>query len=225
MNCEQVRPVLLDYLLEEVSAEQRAEIHRHLEQCAACSEEAGLSRQTLGKLEQGAAFEEIPQRIRLVAEPSSRWAMLWLNPARLAVAVGALACVAVALLALFRTTISYRPGHLEIAFGAASTGAEAAAPATPVAAAEFSVAREEMVRLVAEAVAASEERQQTAAQHLVQTVAQQIQEDRMRDWRDMAENLRVFQAAQVSMWKQQVQSEQYVSALMQRAGLELPVQR
>lgn len=228
MNCQQVRPVLLDYLLEEVSAEDRTEVQRHLEQCATCSEEAGRSRQTLGQLVRGAPLEEIPQRIRLVAEPSSRWAAFWLNPARVAFAAGAFACAAIALLALFRTTISYAPGHFEIAFGGSTAvvgppgdGSVAATPAS----ADRALSREEIGQLVVEAVAASEARQRSEAQRLVQTVAREAEEQRVRDWRDMAESLRIFQAAQVAMWKQQVQSDQYVSALMRQSGMELPVRQ
>lgn len=225
MNCEQVKPVLLDYLLEEVTAEDRAEIHRHLEQCAACSEEAGRSRQTLGQLARGGAFEEIPQRIRLVAEPANRWAAFWRNPARLAFAAGALGCVAIAMLALFRATISYEQGDFEIAFGGAPIAApnpESAPPSAMPVAADVPIAREEILRLVAEVVAASEARQQRDTQRLLQAASQQTEEQRLRDRRELAEGLRYFEAAQVSMWKEQVQSQQYVSALMQQAGLEIP---
>ncbi len=227
MDCEQVRPALMDYLLEEVPAEKRADIQEHLEHCAACSEEAGKFRQTLGLLSEALSMEEVPQKIRLVAEPANRWLAFWRNPARVAFAAAGLACLAIALLALFRTTVSMGDAGMQIAFGAlpqAPTLA-VATPATPVAAVQGSaetISRDEIVLLISQAVTASEARQQSEARRVVENVSQQAQAQRARDWRDMAESLRPLEAAQVTIWKQQVQSQQYVSELMQQAGLQLP---
>lgn len=227
MDCEQARPVLLDYLLEEVSAENREEIHRHLQSCAACSEEAGRFRRTLGQVVQGGAFQEIPQRIRLVAEPVGWRAAFWRHSGRLAFAAAGLACLAIALLALFRTTVSYQQGHLQIAFGAAVGPVTAPAPASsavaPAAVAQ-EFGREEVLQLIAEAVAASAANRQKDTERWVRTVSQHAEERRLRDWREMAESLRYFQAAQVTLWKEQVQNQEYVSALVRRAGLDLSPQ-
>jgi hypothetical protein len=214
----------MDYLLEEVPAESCAGIQRHLEQCAACSEEVGKLRQTLGLLSQAGTMEEVPQRIRLVAEPANRWLAFWRNPARVAFAAAGLACIGIALLALFRTTVLVGNAGVQIAFGVVPqmpTLAVETAP-TQAAAMHTPVSREEIARLISEAVARSEARQQTEARLLVENVSQQAEEQRARDWRDMAESLRPLQAAQVSMWKQQVQSQQYVSQLIQQTGLQLP---
>jgi hypothetical protein len=168
-------------------------------------------------------MEEVPQRIRLVAEPASRWLAFWRNPARVAFAAAGLACIAIALLALSQATISIGSAGMQIAFG--ETPQPTAVAATPVAAVQGSggaISREEIVQLISEAVATSEARQQTEARLLVENVSQQAEEQRARDWRDMAESLRPLQAAQVSMWKQQVQSQQYVSQLIQQTGLQLP---
>ncbi|MBI2820488.1 MAG: hypothetical protein HYX73_10960 [Acidobacteria bacterium] len=230
MNCNDVRPVLLDYVIEEVPVPDRAVIAQHLETCAACSEEVGKVRQTLGVLAQDTAFEEIPQKIRIVAEPANRLVAFWRNPARLAFAGGALACLAIAMLALARTTISYQHGNFEIAFGAAveSTQSPAAAPAaTPSsmnlvpAVSNQAFTREEAVKLIAEAVAASEERQTAGTARILKAAADQAETNRMNDRHELAESFRYFQAAQVNMWKQQVENQQVVSALMQRTGVEI----
>jgi len=226
MDCEQVRPALMDYLLEEVPAEARPGIQQHLEHCAACSEEVRKFRQTLALLSRARAVEEVPQRIRLVAEPANRWLAFWRNPARVAFAAAGLACVAIALLALFQANISIGDNGMQLAFGAAPQApalTTVAAPSPIATVQENTVSREEIVQLVSEAVAASEARQQSDARRLIENVSQQAEEQRARDWRDMAESLRPLQAAQVTMWKQQVQSQQYVSELIQQAGLQLPV--
>ncbi|MBI4480626.1 MAG: zf-HC2 domain-containing protein [Acidobacteria bacterium] len=235
MNCDVVRPMLLEYVMEEVPAHDRAEIAHHLETCAACSEEAGKLRQTLGALAQGAAFEEVPQKIRVVAEPANRWIAFWRNPARLALAASGLACVAIAMLALASTTIQYQNGNFEVAFGAAAPSTQSLSNQSPAAAPLPSIAslapavmqtlsREEVVRLIADAVAASEARQSAGAVRIVNAAAQQAEANRInerdRDRRELAESFRYFQAAQVNMWKQQVENQQVMSVLVQRTGIE-----
>jgi glycine/D-amino acid oxidase-like deaminating enzyme len=132
---------------------------------------------------------------------------------------------------LARATVSYDRGQFEIAFGASpvvSTARNALAVAT-TAPSNVSVplagvarlSREEILQLVAQAVAASESRQQEETQGLLQAASKQADEQRLRDRRELAEGLRYFEAAQVTMWKEQVQNQQYVSALMQQAGLEI----
>ena len=222
MNCEQVRPILLDYVMDEVPAADREAIHRHLETCAACSEEAGKCRQTLSHLAQGAAFEEVPQRIRVVAEPAAAgwWSGFWHAPARLVFAASGLACVSIALLALARTTIRYQQGNFEIAFGARTP---AAGNATSVVAAPpagvHSVSREEVAQLIAEAVAASDARQSGNTAQALDQAAKQAEGRRLDDRLEMAESLRYFQAAQMNMWKQQVENQEVVATLMARQNL------
>jgi hypothetical protein len=77
-----------------------------------------------------------------------------------------------------------------------------------------------VIRLIAEAVAASEARQSASASRLVRAAAEEADVRRMSDRQELAESLRYFQAAQVNMWKQQVENQQVVSSLIQRAGLE-----
>lgn len=234
MNCDDVRPMLLEYVMEEAPAQGRGEIARHLETCAACSEEAGKLRQTLGTLAQGAAFEEVPQKIRIVAEPADRWMAFWRNPARLAFAASGVGCIAIALLALAHTTVRSQNGDFEIAFGAAAPVMQypAAAPLpdkTNVAPAAYpALSREEVVKLIAEAVAESEARQSAGTARIVNASLEQAEakraSDRDSDRREMAESFRYFQAAQVNMWKQQIESQQVMSALVQRTGLGAAVQ-
>ncbi len=220
MNCERAKQILVDYLLEETSAEGRDEIGRHLQDCSSCSGEIAQLQQTMGLLIRAETSEEIPKRIRLVAEPVGRWAAFWRDSARLALAGGGLLCLAIALLALFRTTLSYEEGHFQIAFGvpATATGAkDASAMASPVVEPR-GLPRAAVLELIAEAVAASEAMRQRNSALLMETVAQQAEEQRRRDLREMAESLRYFQAAQTMMWKEQVQSQYLVSALMRQVA-------
>jgi len=235
MNCEDIKLMLLEYVMEEVSGNDRTEIAFHLESCAECSEEAGKLRQTLEAMAQGAAFEDIPQKIRIVAEPASWWIAFWRHPARLALAASGLACVAIAMLALASATIQYQNGNFEVAFGAAAPSIQSLSNQSPAAASLPSIAslapavtqtlsREDVVRLIAEAVAASEARQSAGAVRIVNAAAQQVESNRItardRDRRELAESFRYFQASQVNMWKQQVENQQVMSALVERTGIE-----
>jgi hypothetical protein len=228
MNCDDIRPELLDYVMEEVPADRHAAMAKHLETCAACSGEAGKIRQTLGIMAQGAAFEEPPERIRVVAEPTNRWAALWRNPARLAFAGGAAACITIAILALARASVRYDNGTFEIAFGAAAAQVQSPAAASLPqfsALAGETLTRREAAALVAEALSASEARQREDTSRLVEASLKAFEEasevNRINDRQALAETFRYFQAAQVNMWKQQVENQQLVSALVQRTGMEV----
>ena len=214
MDCEQAKTSLPDYLLEEVSDAERLEIRQHVDGCEACAGEMARLKQTMTLLARAEVPEEIPQRIRLVAEPVSAWAMFWRNSARLAFAGAGLACLAIGLLALSRANISYRNGGWEIAFGARPT-------AVPVETVSATVGpdRTEVARLIAEAVAASEATQRANATKLLQAVTEQAEQQRTQDLREFSEGFRYLQAAQTMMWKDQVQNQQVMGVLARQVGL------
>ncbi|MBI4458459.1 MAG: hypothetical protein HY648_00195, partial [Acidobacteria bacterium] len=137
-----------------------------------------------------------------------------------------LLCLAIALLALFRTSVSYQNGNFQIAFGVPA----AAVPMThlpgtmPAAAVAHPLDQAQVQQMIAEAIAAAEAEQQRKSGLLAKSVSQQMEERWQRDLREMGGNLRIFQAAQTTMWKEQVQNQQLVSTLMQQAGLAAPAQ-
>jgi anti-sigma factor RsiW len=228
MNCEQARTMLTDCAMGEVTAAEKLEIRQHVEGCASCAEELERLQRTMTLLARAEVPEEVPQRIRLAAEPVSLWAAFWRSGARVAFAAAGLACLAIGLLAVSQVRITVGEESWEIAFG----GASAAVPAQEVpgeasalleAAAGGGLGREEIVRLVAEAVRASEARQQASVNNLVRTASEQVEQQRQEDLEELSESFRYIQAAQTMMWKDQVQSQEVVGALVQRVGL--PVAR
>ena len=214
MNCEQAKTSLPDYLLEEVSDAERLEIRQHVDGCEACAGEMARLKQTMTLLVRAEVPEEIPQRIRLVAEPVSVWAMFWRNSARLAFAGAGLACLAIGLLALSRANISYRNSGWEIAFGGRPTAVPVETVSAPV-----GLDRAEVARLIADAVAASEASQRANASKLLQAASQQAEQQRAQDLRELSEGFRYLQAAQTMMWKDQVQNQQVMGALARQVGL------
>ena len=220
MTCEQAKTSLLDYLMEEVTAAERLEIRQHVDGCAACAGEMARLKQTLTLLVRAEVPEEIPQRIRLVPEPVSVWTLFWRSGARLSFATAGLACLAIGLLALSQASISHDQGGWAIAFGQASR-ATSGVPTVETATTAGALDRAEVVRLVAEAVAASEARQQAGSVNLVQAAVQQGDQQRARDLQELSESFRYIQAAQTMMWKDQVQNQEVMGALARRAGLPL----
>ena len=214
MNCEEAKPRLVDYLLEEATEAERLEIRQHADGCPPCATELARLRQTVTLLARAEVPEEIPQRIRLVAEPASLWAAFWRSSARLAFASAGLACLAIGLLGIFRASISHTSAGWEIAFAPKPT-----APSAPTVAFSAALDRAEAERLIAAAVAASEAKQQKDSAQLFQAVARQNEQRRTADLGELSEGFRYLQAAQTMMWKDQVESQTLVGALARQVGM------
>lgn len=227
-RCERIKPVLLELLMDEILPQDRRDVEAHLETCRGCSEELAAMRHTMSLVVAAGKSEEMPRRIRVVAEPENRWAAFWRNPARLAFASAGLMCVVIALLALFRTTVSYQNGNFQIAFGAQaapSTTAPAAAPlATNAASSGRPLDRAQVYEMISEAMAATDREHQREAQALAQQVSQRMEHRWQRDLTEMAGSIRYFQATQTMLYKGQVENEQLVSALMAHSTSPAPQQ-
>jgi hypothetical protein len=114
--------------------------------------------------------------------------------------------------------MTYQDGDFTIAFGtdvppAMERPSEDAAGGLPVSA---GLSREEVASLIADAISASDARQSDSIARAVNAAARQAEDRRVADRLEMAESFRYFQAAQMNMWKQQVESQQVVASLMQR---------
>ena len=226
LDCHRLKPALLDFALEEISTTDREELERHLKDCGFCSQELAELRRTVSLVHRAEASEEVPRKFRLVAQPAPGWAAFWLNPARLAFGAAGLFCVAIALLSLFRTNFSYENGNFQIAFGASAVssgapvgGGESAIPAA------FPLDQAKVRQMISDALAAAEAEQQKRIQVMTKSVADQMQQSWQRDLREMAGSMRYFQAAQTMMWKEQVQNQQLVSALIQQSGSTAPARQ
>ncbi len=64
MKCEQIRALMMDYLYDELSIEDREEFISHLDRCKECREEAGSLKATSGVLQQ---WGEVAHDIRVIA--------------------------------------------------------------------------------------------------------------------------------------------------------------
>jgi putative zinc finger protein len=225
MNCEQVKPALIDFLLEEISSTDHNEIETHLISCAACSLEMNDLKETLTLVKKSEASEEIPRRIRMVAEPAASWAAFWLNPARLAFAASALFSLTIILVAVFGTTFSYQNGNFQIAFGSKANVRSAPSASIATVTAGHPLDRAEVYSMISDAMATIEAERQRQSEQMAKNVSAQMQQRWQHDLTEMAASMRYFQEAQTVLLKGQVQNQQLVSTLMQRTGYTLPAQQ
>jgi anti-sigma factor RsiW len=237
-NCEEIKPRLTDYALQEVGSAEGATIESHLASCAACRREMQEARAMLGLLQRSEMVEELPRSIRVAAQPAvgfamdhqgrrhGWWAAMWNSAGRLAFAGGALACLAVGLMGIFQARLSYTADGFQIAFGSTPVAATApqmvaAVPTVIPASTASQLSREEIESLIASAVQASALRQKNELSGLIQNVSLKADERRTTDLQQMSDMFRYMQATQTNLWKEQVQSQQIVAVLAQKNGVRL----
>ncbi len=229
MNCETAKPILMEYLMGEAAPEVRNELERHLRACESCSEEMAELKQTLSLVQRTQVSEDIPRRIRIVAEPQpvrEQWYAFWRIPSQAALAASALLFLSVISLALFHTTISYGNGNVRISLGApaVSSGAPSSL-AVPAAATSGALDRAQVMQMISQAIENLQADQQKQQAQLAKAVSSDMQQRLQRDLGDMGERLRYFQAAQTMMWKEQVEDQQRMSDLIRQAGMTSPAQQ
>jgi hypothetical protein len=174
-----------DYVLEELSEEERRAVEAHALACASCREELDRLRVTHAAM---LTFrdEEIPQRIAFVSdkvfEPSSFrrfWSAFWTSSARLAFAASAMLLVA---------AVVWRP----------PARVAPPAPAVDMARlqAEFEARFEDAI---AKAVTASEARQEKRTAEILQSAARRYEMDRSALLAAADENFRMMRMREGSM--------------------------
>ena len=120
MNCEQIRTLMMDYLYDELSNEDREEFISHLDQCKECNMEAESLKTTTGILQQ---WGEIEDDIRVIAvkekSPSSGKLREFLRngvfmPKKMAAGFACAFAAILLFLALVNTEISINNGNFNM---------------------------------------------------------------------------------------------------------------
>jgi hypothetical protein len=237
-SCEEIKRLLTEYALQESPRHDRDAIEGHVPHCLSCREELEDIRGTLGLLQRAEEVQELPRNIRVVTHAPAAaaggtgnwWTAFWSNTGRMALAGGALACLAVGLLSISQARITYKPGDVEIAFGAkppvapALSQAQTASGILPASSSDSipnQLTRSQIEALITAAVQASELRQKSTLLGLVRDASLKTDERRSADVQQMAETFRYMHAAQTNLWKEQVQSQQIVAVLAQKNGISL----
>jgi hypothetical protein len=185
MNCEQAKPLVYDRVLE---GGANAELDRHLVSCADCRAELADLELTHKLMRQGLPEEEPPRRIAFVAEkpatpsynPLRFWQWSFAGAAALALVFAVLAV--------------WRPA-----------GAPARSADTFTRAEVEALVKDAVTKSVAQAVSASEQRQQAQTTAVIQSAAQR-----------MAEQFHYLESTQTQVYRE---TEQNRADLRQVAAL------
>lgn len=120
MKCENIRPLIMDFLYEEISEEDRKIVEAHISHCEACQQELDTFKNTSQILQK---WEDIEPDFNLVmmTEKSTRfeqlkkaWASFWPSPKKLAYGFGFGFVAFFFLMAIANTRISYQSGDFSI---------------------------------------------------------------------------------------------------------------
>ncbi len=123
MKCDQLRSLMMDYLYDELSDEDRQRLESHVMTCAACRQRLAAFQQTSAMLQQWDDVDPDFHVVMVAPKPSlldraKQWlAAPTFNFPRLAQGVAAAIAVAFLILAIANTEISYRSGEFSFRVG------------------------------------------------------------------------------------------------------------
>ena len=219
MNCEQAHEFFSDYLGKELSREQANALAAHLKICTGCREELGSLSGVPSILKRGWPDEEIPKSLRLEGARSS-WSQFvqslipreW--PRTLAVGVVSFLCfmICVSALALWKTEIEMKQGHLKISFNAPVS----VSPQQTVqdgTALPASKNREELESIIHNALLQSEQRQNLMVEQLLKDARAELNTQRSGDMQKISQALKYLELTQGEVWKASARNTSYLDAL------------
>ena len=207
MDCREAKQILMDIVLDEAGARQRALVEEHAQTCAPCRAELANLKLTRSALVRGLPQEEPPRRIAFAAAPAPRardwfWRRSFTIPAGIAAGIALL----IGVLALAQVRLAFESGRWEVAFGGPAV--TAVAPSRPAPAPvdvpddEQSLTREEVAEMVTRAVHESEQRQRALLAAEVRAAAEQLDRRHGASLTALAEQMRYFERTQNIFYKQ-----------------------
>ena len=120
MKCENIRPLIIDFLYEEISEKDRKIVEAHLSQCETCQQELDSLKNTSQLLQKWEDIEPdfnfvmMTEKSTIFEQFKKAWASFWPSPKKLAYGF-AFGFVAVFfLMAIANTKISYKSGEFNI---------------------------------------------------------------------------------------------------------------
>ncbi len=120
MKCDTIRPLIMDFLYDEISEEDRKIVEAHLSQCETCQREFETLKNTSRILQK---WEDIEPDFNLVmmTEKTTRfekikkaWASFWPSPRKLVYGFGLGFAAVFLLMAIANTSITYHSGEFSI---------------------------------------------------------------------------------------------------------------
>lgn len=223
MNCEQIRALMMDYLYDELSKEDREEFILHLDQCDECREEMESLKSTSGILQQ---WGEVKDDIRVIAvkeksSSSGKFREFFSSgvfmPKKVAVGFACAFTAIFLLLALANTEISINNGNFNMRMGffnhteqRTSTGIAGSIPLV-----------EELVRenfqLTRSLIAESEDKQRRELAYVLSSFKKDIDQQRYQDLNLIKYG---FEDIQKNTYKQMRQIDNTINELIQPADIK-----
>lgn len=123
MNCNDLKPLFMDYLYDEISNEDRSLFLVHLAECDSCQKELESLRQTSNILQQWEDVDPdfnvvmVTEKVSRFSHLKERWTQLLPKPKKIAYGLAYVAVGILLLLAIANTEISYRQGELKMSMG------------------------------------------------------------------------------------------------------------
>lgn len=123
MKCNDVKPLFMDYLYDEISDEDKSLFLAHLSQCQSCQKELESLEKTSHILQQWEDADpdfnvvRVTEKVPWLRHLKERWFQLTSKPGKIALGLVYAAVVIFLLLAMANTEISYRNGEFQFSSG------------------------------------------------------------------------------------------------------------
>jgi len=187
MNCEQAQSLLMDYLYDEISDEDRLLFQAHLSQCESCQQELESLRQTSTLLQQ---WEDVTPDFNVVMVTEK---VSWLGrlvqgignylpkPRKIAAGVAIAVAGLFLLLAIANTEISYRQGEFKMSLGLFSKPADRGTTVSTVDPQWVEQLQKQNYYLMNSLIQQSEQRQRKELASAVLQLRQELERQRIED--------------------------------------------
>ena len=221
MNCQQSLELFPDYLGNEISKEQSREFAAHLKACEACRKELISLSGVQSVLRNGWPDEEIPRS--LISEiPRSGWGQFvdafslryWHRGAVIGVVATICFILCIGTLAVLKTEIELKEGHFRVSFNQSHSSLSPRLEANrELAAVPAVLNRSDLEKLIENALAQSEQRQNSKVEKLLLEARAEINTNRTEDMQKVSEGLRYLELTQGEVWKASARNASYLDAL------------
>ena len=221
MNCQQSYDLFPDYLGKEITKEQSTELAAHLKTCETCRQELISLSGIPSLLRNGWPDEEIPRSL-IPETPRSSWRQFadslsprhW--PRGVTVSAVATICfiLCVSTLALLKTDVEFKKDHFRVSFNPSSSSLYPQTETSrEIVAVPAALSRSDLEKLIENALAQSEQRQNSKVEKLLFEAKTEINTNRTEDMQKVSQGLKYLEMTQREVWKAGARNASYLESL------------
>jgi hypothetical protein len=233
MNCQQSYELFPDYLGKEITKEQSTELAAHLKICENCRQELISLSGIPSLLRNGWPDEEIPSSL-IFETPRSSWRQFvdvfsprfW--PRGVIVSAVATICfiLCIGTLAMLRTEIEFKEGQFRVSFNSSRSLLSPHFEANQqVAAVPAALSRSDLEKLIENALAQSEQRQNSKVEKLLFEAKTEINTNRTEDMQKVSQGLKYLEMTQREVWKAAARNASYLESLAREVYVKASLTR